>query len=164
MNISSFDMLFYTSIFILPGFIVNSIVDLIVQPNKRHNDSVYFLKCLYYSLICCAIWSWLYLIVINCICLNIYIRFAILVLISSIGSTIIGVVIAVIIQHEFFERILNKFKIKTTHRIPTAWDYIFAKQESAFMIITLIDDKQLYGWYSTNSFTSSDNGERDIYI
>ena len=32
------------------------------------------------------------------------------------------------------------------------------------MIITLVDDTQLLGWYSTHSFTSSDPDERDIYV
>ena len=59
---------------------------------------------------------------------------------------------------------LWKIKIRTIHTTPTAWDYLFSKQESGFVIVTLIDDQKLYGWYSSQSFTSSDPDERDIFI
>ena len=64
----------------------------------------------------------------------------------------------------FIDRLLFKLKIKTIHSTPTAWDYFFSKQESSYVIVTLVDGTKLYGYYSLNSFTSSDPDERDMYI
>lgn len=46
MTIDSFEVVFYTCIFLLPGFIIKSIMDTLVPPIK-HNDTKYFF------LVCC---------------------------------------------------------------------------------------------------------------
>lgn len=84
--------------------------------------------------------------------------------ISLIGSSFIGFAIAIIKQHQIIDRMLWKIKIRTIHTTPTAWDYLFSKQESGFVIVTLIDDQKLYGWYSSQSFTSSDPDERESIL
>lgn len=163
MSIDSFDVVFYTAVFILPGFIISNIIDLI-NPPKKFNEGKYFLKCLLLSIMNCAIWCWLYRIIIDCKDLSSLCHWILLVLVSLIGSTIIGIVIAVIKQKQIIDRLLYKLKVNTIHSTPTAWDYYFSKQESGFVIITLIDDSKLFGWYSSGSFTSSDPEERDIYV
>lgn len=162
MTVDSFDIVFYTAIFVLPGFVINSIIGFI-NPPKKHNDGIFLLKCIGYSLVSCAAWCWLYLIVIRS---NIHPvgRWLLLFIISLIGSSFIGFAIAIIKQHQIIDRMLWKIKIRTIHTTPTAWDYLFSKQESGFVIVTLIDDQKLYGWYSSQSFTSSDPDERDIFI
>ena len=42
MTIDSFDIVFYTAVFVLPGFIINSIIDA-MNPPKKHNDGIYLL-------------------------------------------------------------------------------------------------------------------------
>lgn len=163
MSIDSFDAVFYTAIFILPGFIISSIIDL-VNPPKKYNEGKYLLKCLLLSIVNCAIWCWLYRIIIDCKNLSSLWHWILLVLVSLIGSTVIGLIIAIFKQHQFLDRFLWVLRVKTIHSTPTAWDYFFSKQESGFVIITLIDDSRLFGWYSSKSFTSSDPEERDIYI
>lgn len=41
MTLDSFDTVFYTCIFLLPGFIIKSIIDSLSPPAK-HNDTKYF--------------------------------------------------------------------------------------------------------------------------
>lgn len=163
MVLESLDTLFYTSIFILPGFIINFIIESI-NPPKKHNEGIYFLKCIYLSIINCAIWSWLYKIIIFSEKLSVVCMFVLLVLLSIIGPILMGFAIAILKQKQIIDRALSIFKIRTIHSIPTAWDYYFSKQKSTFVIITLLDDTKLYGWYSANSFSSSEPEERDIYI
>ena len=91
-------------------------------------------------------------------------RLLLLVLASILGSIIVGIIIAIIIQRQLIDKFLSKIGIKTIHTTPTAWDYIFSKQKPSFIIITLIDNSVVYGWYSTNSFTSSDPDDHDIYV
>ena len=41
---------------------------------------------------------------------------------------------------------------------------MFSRQEASFVIVTIVDGTLLYGWYSSNSFSSSDQEERDLFI
>lgn len=163
MIIDSFDIVFYTAIFVLPGFVVCSIIDSI-NPPKKHSEATFLLRYIGFSLVNCAAWCWLYKIVIECSNISSLYRWLLLFAISLVGSVLVGLLIAIFKQHQVIDRILNKLKIKTIHTIPTAWDYYFSKQLEGFIIITLIDDTKLYGWYGSNSFTSSDPDERDIYV
>ncbi len=124
MTIDSFDTVFYTAVFLLPGFIINNIIDL-TNPPPKHKDSIFFLKCFCYSIISCAIWSWLYLLIIHGIQLYETLRWILLISVSLIGSIIIGVILAIIKQYQYFDHLLQKFNVRTIHSIPTAWDYIF---------------------------------------
>lgn len=163
MTIESIDIVFYTAVFVLPGFVINSIIDS-MNPPKKHNDGIFLLKCIGFSIINCAVWSWLYKLVLQCNCLSTWLHWVCLVSISIIGSTVIGIIISIIRQFQVGDRILSKIKINTINSTPTAWDYLFSKQTSEFIIITLSDDTKLYGWYSSKSFTSSDPDERDIFV
>ena len=58
-NFDSFASVFYVGLFVLPGFIVKSILNA-ASPAKKERDMAYFLSCLFYSLINCAVWSWAY--------------------------------------------------------------------------------------------------------
>ena len=130
MTIDSLDAVFITAIFILPGFLISSIIDAITPPRKEP-EGVYFVRCLVYSIINCAVWSWLYSII----------------LCAKYGNTFI-----------------EKIGINTIHSTPNAWDYYFSQQEPSFIIVTLVDGTVLYGWYAYNSFSSSDQEERDLYV
>lgn len=163
MTIDSFDIVFYTAIFVLPGFIISSIIDT-MNPPKKHNDGIFLLKCIGLSLVSCGVWCWLYKIILECDKLSTLWHWVLLALTSIIGSALLGIIIAVIKQFQCIDRILSKLKINTIHTTPTAWDYLFFNQGGAFIIITLMDDTKLYGWYSSESFASSDPDERDIFI
>ena len=163
MTIDSFDIVFYTAVFVLPGFIINSIIDA-MNPPKKHNDGIYLLKCIGLSLVSCGVWCWLYKIILECDKLPTLWHWVLLALTSVIGSSVLGIIIAVIKQFQCIDRILSKLKIKTIHTTPTAWDYLFFNQGESFIIVTLTDDTKLYGWYSSASFTSSDPDERDVFV
>lgn len=163
MTLDSLDVVFYTAIFIMPGFVVNGVINK-MNPPRKYNESYFFLKCIGYSIVSCAIWSWLYQLVIQCDELDSGLRWVLLVAISLIGSTLVGVCISIFMQKELIDKILIKLKLRTVHGTLTAWDYVFSQQASGYVIVTLIDGTRHFGWYSGNSFTSSDPDERDIYV
>lgn len=124
MAIDSFDVVFYTAVFILPGFIINSIVDLI-NPPKKQNDGTYFLKCLALSIINCAIWCWLYKLIIECDKVSTLWHWILLVTVSILGALIVGVVISVIKQKQIVDFCLSKLKVNTIHSILLAFLCLF---------------------------------------
>lgn len=76
----------------------------------------------------------------------------------------VALIIGILKQKDRARKVLDALKIRNMHPVPTAWDYIFSKQEPSWVIVTLIDNRLIMGLYSKNSFASSDSEERDIYI
>lgn len=163
MLIESFDVVFYTAIFVLPGFIINGIISTF-NPTKKLSEGVFLLKCLLYSIIHCAIWSWLYKIVFQIS--NEYPKtyWFILVLTTIIAASALATVIGLIQQKQLIRKVLAHFKVYILHSIPNSWDYCFSKNQPTWLIVTLVDGGIIYGQFSTKSFASSDAEERDLYI
>lgn len=163
MIIDSFEVVFYTCAFLIPGFIIKGVIDTLVPPPK-HNEAKYFFSCLLYSVVNCAIWSWAYLLLNRFSEKHPIVYWVSLLATTVIGATILAIVIGVIKQTGLIEWVFKKLGINKTHPAPTAWDYYFSKQEESWIIVTLKNGKTIYGKFSDNSFSSSDSEERDLYI
>ncbi len=144
MTIDSFEVVFYTCIFLLPGFIIKSVMDTLVPPTK-HNDTKYFFSCLLYSIVDCAVWSWVYLLLNKISEEHPIIYWILLLIITVVGATLLAVFIGIIKQKGFIELLFSKMRINKIHPVPTAWDYYFSKQEESWIIVTLKNGKTIYG-------------------
>ena len=163
MTVDSLEVVSYTCVFLLPGFIIKSVIDTLVPPAK-HNDSKYFFSCLLYSIVNCAIWSWIYLFLKKFFC-DYPVKYWISLLATTVvGAALVAFVIGVIKQKSVIERLFNKIGVNKIHPAPTAWDYYFSKQEESWIVVTLKNGKTIYGKFSEHSFSSSDAEERDLYI
>lgn len=163
LTIESFDIVYYTCIFLLPGFLIKSFKDLLV-PAERHNEMKYFSSCLLYSIINCAVWSWAYKLIYPISAIRPALYWIIMLAITIVGAAFISIVIAMIVQKNWIPSILNKIKVRSIHTTPTAWDYFFSKQEPAWIIVSLKSGQRFYGLYDSKSFAASDSEYRDIYI
>lgn len=163
MTVDSFEVVYYTSIFILPGFLIKSIINS-MTPKVKTSDSIYFLSCLSYSIVNCAIWSWMYNILYQNRDILTFWYWIFVVLSTLIGATLLAIILGYIKQKELISRLVNRTKVNYIHPVPTAWDYYFSKQKSAWVIVTLMDGSKVYGHFDNQSFASSDREERDIYI
>jgi type III secretory pathway component EscS len=163
MLIESFDVVFYTGIFVLPGFIINGIIAAF-NPTKKLSEGVLLLKSLLYSIIHCAIWSWLYKIIFEISDKYPKTYWFVLVLITIIVASFLGTIIGLIQQKQLIRKVLSYFKIYILHSIPNAWDYCFSENQSVWLIVTLVDGSMIYGQFSNKSFASSDIEERDLYV
>lgn len=164
MFVDSFDVVFYTCTFLLPGFIINSVVNSLV-PKTRLDDVRYPLSCLLYSIINCALCSWFYVALTK----NISSRNPVLYwFLMVIGTIIVALIVAFVIgftqQKGVIEHIFSRVGINKVHPIPTAWDYYFSKQQASWIVVTLRSGKVIYGLYAQQSFASSNPSERDLYI
>ncbi|MEF3366313.1 DUF6338 family protein [Methylocystis sp. 9N] len=82
------------------------------------------------------------------------------------GPALFGIFLGVSSQKEWFSWIPQKCNVTTIHVIPTAWDWRFSKvpRGGQFVMVTLTNDEKVAGFFGSNSFASSDSGERDLYI
>lgn len=163
MTIDSFDTVILTSIFILPGFVISTIVERI-NPSHAKTTSNYFLSCFCFSLINCACIAWLLVYIINQQYKHAWRMWLFLFIASLVSSLVIGMLVAIIRKTNLIKKIFDKIGISSIYPIPTAWDYIFSKQEPAYVIITLNDYSVVYGLFSNNSFASSDIDKKDIFL
>ena len=163
LTITSIDAVFYTAVFLLPGFIMNAIIEK-TNPPSRHYAEKFFLRCFAFSILSCACYSWAYQPIIKngISCITLY--WLQLILISIVGSTVLAIFISMIMQKHYIDKILQFTCLNTIHSIPNAWDYVFSKQKECFVIVTLYDDTKIKGWYSTKSFAASGNEETDLFL
>jgi hypothetical protein len=83
-----------------------------------------------------------------------------------IGPAIFGFLLGVAAQKEWGTWLAGKFDLTIVHVIPAAWDWRFCKvpRGGMFIMVTLTSGERVAGFFGSNSFASSDTGERDLYI
>ncbi len=163
MTVESLETVLLTCIFIAPGFIVDGIVNAFC-PNGKRNEAVYFLYCLVYSVVHCAVCSWAYILAWKLEEVHLTWFLILMCGIALVGAAILGIIIGLFKSRQWLRRLIRKLKCNISHPIPSAWDYYFSKQEPSHIIVTLIDGTKIYGYYGFKSYSSSDSDERDIYI
>jgi hypothetical protein len=108
---------------------------------------------------------------------------AIWILLILIGPAVFGFVLGVAAQKEWFSSLVEyvvrlaarnswfrwfaeQLDLNIVHVIPGAWDWRFSKapRGGMFILVTLTSGERIAGYFSDNSFASSDSGERDLYI
>ncbi len=166
MTLSTFDTIFYTFSFIVPGFILHSTLTVFV-PQKAEQPQLSFLRFLTLSCVNYAIWSWLiYLIFRSNFFINHPFRTSVawgtIVLISPV---VLGILGGHFSQKEIIRKALQAIGLKPIHVIPTAWDYTFNKiQKAVWILVTLKDESTVAGLFGSKSFASSEIGKRDLFI
>jgi hypothetical protein len=93
-------------------------------------------------------------------------RAGIWILLILVGPALFGFVLGVAAQKEWATWLANKLDLSIVHVIPAAWDWRFSKvpRGGIFIMVTLINDERVAGFFGNSSFASSDTGERDLYI
>ena len=91
--------------------------------------------------------------------------FIALILILLLPS-LLGVMSGIARQKDFGRNIIRFFGLGTfeQNNIPTAWDRVFSNITPKWVIVTLKNGGQIYGYLGTNSYASSDPEERDLFI
>ena len=84
---------------------------------------------------------------------------------TIVGPAIFGIALGVAAQRHLLARIAARFDLSLVHVVPTAWDWCFSNLKSGcFIMVTLTDERTVSGYYGMNSFSSSDGGERDLFL
>jgi hypothetical protein len=87
-------------------------------------------------------------------------------LLILVGPAIFGFVLGLAAQKEWTSWLADKLDLSIVHVIPAAWDWRFSKvpRGGMFVMVTLTSGERVAGFFGSNSFASSDAGERDLYI
>lgn len=163
MTFESFETVLLTCVFIMPGFIIDGTISIFVPPKKK-NDGLHFLTFLMYSIVHCAVFSWLYILIWDIRATSIGWFLFIICATAIIASFFLGVLIGLFKKFNLLRRFLNKMHFNVSHNIETSWDYVFSLQKASFVVILLNDDTEIYGYCGENSFVSSRSEEHDLFI
>ena len=164
--IDTFDAIFYTLAFIMPGFLLD-LFSRFFLPQKELSDNRNVLYYLFLSCINYAPWM---SIIYGMHKGDFYNQSPILFGIAWFGFIVISPLLfaflrAILYKFDIRKKISSFFKMNTIHPIPTAWDYKFLSMNTGrWICVKLTDDSEVYGVFGGTSLASSDANERDIYI
>lgn len=168
MFIQSKEILLLTMSYLVPGFLITSLIGNTLYLNKQKLSSV-TLNYLIFSLINATLFTF-----VDELFLKVFINPIITneILIISLRSLLLPLIIWKIAMY-FYESdrgrsILLAMGLSKEHLTDTAWDYMFykmSKKKGAYVIITLKDYQNIYGLFGSKSFASMNlEGNNDIYL
>lgn len=160
----TFEKVFYTVIFIVPGFVMAQIIDLICIKVKT-DYGYHLIRCLYLSLIA-DIFGYLVFMLWKGFKGKIepFLYWVSLFMVLMLLSSILAIILGCIKRSQFWRNLLAKIGIYVDHSIPYAWDYAFTRKDYFYLRIKLIDGTQVCGLYAARSFSSSEPDDRDILL
>jgi hypothetical protein len=165
MTFTSFDAVFFTVAFFVPGFIWESVLRVFLRRREDRADLVW-VRFLTLSAVNYALWSWLLYLL--------FVRAGVLAqprvaafawfFILFVSPVVFGVATGLLNQQAIVRRLLARYGIYTVHPVPTAWDYVFSHSTGSWVLVTLVDGSTVAGIFSARSFASSDAAERDLFL
>ena len=165
MTISSFEVVFFTIAFLVPGFVWSAVLSTLV-PSRAEAAQIRFLRFLTFSCLNYGIWSWLLfpLFASGFAERNPYwsglILFGI-IFVSPVGLAILS---GRFQQKEVVAGFLSWLRLRSIHSVPMAWDWYFSRSKPCWVVVTLRDRSRVLGLFHSNSFASDDPAQRDLYL
>lgn len=161
MQIESLDAVIFTLQFIIPGYLIETIVSSII-PRRKLQESELVVHSLAYSVYNTVIWYWAFQLIRNHL-VGVAFWFVDALLILS-TACVTGFAIGLTREFGVIRKVFQRFGINITHPIPTGWDYKFSDGKEYWVEVTVSSGKVIRGSYSTKSLASSEMECRDIFI
>jgi len=165
MTFDSLDVVFFTLAFLVPGFIIESIVSALL-PRKVEDNKLLFLRFLTYSCVNHALWWWLIDLLLHSEFSvgHPWISHVVWFWIVFISPIFLGLGWAKLNQRDIVRAMLQWLGFDPVHVIPTAWDWKFSTTQPVWIMVTLMNGSTVCGFFGSNSFASSAPEERDLFI
>ena len=164
MTFTTFDAVFYALAVLVPGFICDSVLGVLV-PRSRRSDDNPLLRYFTYSAFNYALWSWLMYLIAKeqyfadrpVVAASIWLT---IILLSPIA---LALVIARLRESVLIVRVLSRLGLSVILPGPTAWDTFFHRTTPLWALVTLKDGRVVAGLFGSRSL-AADDGTGDIYI
>lgn len=76
----------------------------------------------------------------------------------------IGIFLGVLLRQRCIRNILGRLGISILHPAPTAWDYVFARNQRYWARVSLTNNELIEGVFDSNSLASEKKEERDLFL
>lgn len=151
--------------FIMPGFVTDYLVSF-AAPRQKREPLETTLTAITFSSINYALFIWLVLIVTkpgyySAHEITATVSWLFLLLIAPVLEGLLFVRLA---NSETGQKLFRFLKPRNVRLIPTAWDFVFSQEEPTWVLITLVDDTMIGGYYGANSYATSFPHEQELFI
>lgn len=165
MNFTTFDAVFFTVGFLVPGFIWSAVLSILL-PRRGVASDARFLEFLTLSCINHGLWSWALFLIFRTgfIEQQPYWSGAFLGGIIFLSPVALGLLSAWLQQKKALGGFLGRLGYRTIHPTPTAWDWYFSQQKPCWVLVTLKDGSQVYGLFGAKSFAGDQPECRDLHL
>ncbi|MGM0896988.1 MAG: DUF6338 family protein [Bacillota bacterium] len=164
MSLDNYESFLYSIIFLVPGYIMNSAYEKLVNIQKK-TISENLLRFLVFSLLNYALWGGVIFSAIRKrMWIDDFLLWVLLIIsVLVISPYIFGFIFGLVTEREWGRNLLRKVGINTLHPNPTAWDYVVKK--GAWLSVTLKDGTIIKGNYGGESFAaSSSEAPQDLFM
>lgn len=155
--------------FIVPGYIIDHIISRSVLRAPRGNTEA-ILTYIVWSTISTAFSSlvvavaWIYQGTVAAVWLEALNVLAPILIVPVLIGAAAAVVLAKVALPNEVRKVFDWLGLLAFHPAPKAWDWVFAKRDSCWVIVTLTDGTMVGGKFGKNSFASSYPAPEDIFI
>jgi hypothetical protein len=166
MTLSGLDVLFFTVTFVVPGFVLSSVMSMFA-PRKADEPQRALLRFLTFSCWNYAPWSWLIYLQIQAgsLLTNPSQIAATLFLVAFVSPVCLGVACGYVSHKGLLRKAFQRIGLNPVHGTPTAWDDRFYRIDRAIIVrVTLKDGSAVTGVFGSKSFASSEPDDRDLYL
>jgi Family of unknown function (DUF6338) len=165
MTFDSFELVFFTVGFLVPGFVWSAVLSMLV-PSRTRSREIHFIEFLTLSCINHGLWSWALFPMFSTrfVEQHPYWSGFILFAIMFISPIVLGVLSGKLQQTEAALRFLAWLGLRTVHTVPRAWDWYFSRSHPCWVTVTMTDQSRVFGLYHGRSFAGSDPEHRDLYL
>jgi hypothetical protein len=139
----------------MPGFISTRVFDALV-PGERRDYGKAIYETVGYSMLTYALWSPVLFWLLSATGLTVGFQGFLVVMILLVTPAALPVLYLVIIREFFPSAIIDP--------CPTAWDWAFAKNPSALVLLHLRDGRHIGGLWAGNAYASSYPINQDVYL
>lgn len=165
MTLDSFNAVLLAIAFLVPGFILSSMLAVTFRRRSRAASDL-MLQYLTFSCLNHGFWSWLIVLMIQKDWLHQYaVASALLVFIILFVSPIaLGLAAGRLGRTERVQRVLSAVGFMAHRFIPTSWDYRFEQEKPSWVVVRLKDGSSVCGFFGNRSFAGDEPDERDLFI
>ena len=165
MVLQSFEVVFFTAGFLVPGFVWSAVLSMLMPAGTRSKDSR-FVEFLTLSCINHGLWSWALFPVFKTGFLERqpWWSGAILFGVVFVSPVLLGVLTGWLQQNEAVGKFLGWLGLRSVHPIPSAWDWHFGRLKPYWVVVTMKDGSRVRGLFHSRSFAGSDPERRDLYL
>lgn len=143
-------------LFLVPGFIVVKVFDLLV-PTERRDWSKHVLEAFAYGTLNLALWSWAIDWLISMADKRPWITRSGMFTVLFVSPLLMGIGLNALLRWPWVRQWVR-------HPTPTAWDHFFGSGQPCWMLFRMKSGSLLGGLYGKGSFASSYPHARDVYV
>lgn len=157
------DAIYVALAFLVPGFVFSAVRNQFITGQEQQGTEQ-FIRFLTYSAVNYALFSAPIYFFLNSQLTALW-KGLLWTSVILVGPAFLGLLSGIVTRNGWVRKVFHWTGLNPVHAVPTAWDYKFSGMKGGeWVLVTLKNGTRFAGFCGSNSFASSDNKERDLFI